>query len=96
MLASYTRGGWVVGVRILLLNDIFLSLNSLNSVKTFRKNSNESGVGGLVECNFTEKVYGKVKSKLISANTAYICKQSARSQGLEVWSNAGLGKFNSK
>ena len=35
----YTRGGWVVGVRILLLNDIFLSLNSLNSVKTFRKNS---------------------------------------------------------
>ena len=40
MLASYTRGGWVVGVRILMLNDIFLSLNSLNSVKTFRKNSN--------------------------------------------------------
>ena len=39
MLASYTRGGLVVGVRILLLNDIFLSLNSLNSVKTFRKNS---------------------------------------------------------
>ena len=39
MLASYTRGAWVVGVRILLLNDIFLSLNLLNSVKTFRKNS---------------------------------------------------------
>ena len=29
----------MVGVQILLLNDIFLSLNSLNSVKTFRKNS---------------------------------------------------------
>ena len=27
-----------VGARILLLNDIFLSLNLLNSVKTFRKN----------------------------------------------------------
>ena len=26
-------------VQILLLNDIFLSLNSLNSVKAFRKNS---------------------------------------------------------
>ena len=39
MLASYTRDSWVVGVRILLLNDIFLSMNSLNSVKTFRKNS---------------------------------------------------------
>ena len=39
MLASYTRGGWVAGIRILLLNDIFLSLNSLNSAKKFRKNS---------------------------------------------------------
>ena len=39
MLASYTRGGWVVRVWVLLLNDIFLSLNSLTSVKTFGKNS---------------------------------------------------------
>ena len=29
----------MTGVRILLLNDIFLSLNSANSLKTFRKNS---------------------------------------------------------
>ena len=31
----------MAGVQVLLLNDIFLSLNSANSLKTFRKNSIE-------------------------------------------------------
>ena len=45
----------MAGVRVLLLNDIFLSLNSLNSVKTFRKNSN---VVDLIE---TKLVFSKIR-----------------------------------
>ena len=39
ILVSYTRGGWVAGWSPFTMNKYFLSLNSLNSVKTFTKNS---------------------------------------------------------